>query len=307
MDRELAAVDKGGISRRSVLRKGLVAVGVGAAGAALAACSTGGGSPPAAAAASSNSLLSKWKSNKKASLGFWLSAPPVQFTDSKTGKPAGYAVVVAQQMMADLGVELDVVVLPFAQQIAAAAAGKIDMVGGALTIVPSRALQGLFASFPVFFENNVMWLSPNSKAKSLSDLSHSTIAVLAGSSQQTTGQTLLPQATFAPFDTVQNAASDASSGRAEAVLLSTNQLIGQVSSHPDMKVLPGPPLFFDVDTFFMPAADFETQAWITNWLRYAASHQVLSNLWSKWFDTPTARQFGVHTTAVGPFGNGIDV
>lgn len=295
-----------GFQRRSLLtRGGMLALGAGVVGAA-AGCSSGGGAATTAqGSASGPSLLSKWLSTKKARMGFWLSAPPVQFTDPKTSKPSGYAVDVAQAMMKDMGVELEIVELPFEQQIAAAAAGKIDAVGGALTIVPSRALKGLFASFPVFFENNVMWLSPTSKATSMSDLSHATIAVLSGSSQQTTGQSLLPQATFAPFDTVQDAVSDVSSGRAEAVLLSTNQLIGQVAQYPHLKVMQGPPLFFDVDTFYLPEGDFVTEAWISNWLRYAASHEVLYDLWVKWFDTPTAKQFGVHTTAVGPFGNGI--
>jgi ABC-type amino acid transport substrate-binding protein len=294
-----------GLQRRSLLRRGgMLALGAGVVGAA-AGCSGGAAATTAQSSTSSNSLLSKWLSTKKASLGFWLSAPPVQFTDPKTGKPSGYAVEVTQAMMKDMGVELEIVELPFEQQIAAAAAGKIDAVGGPLTIEPSRALKGLFVSFPVFFENNVMWLSPTSTATSMSDLSHATIAVLSGSSQQITGQSLLPQATFAPFDTVQDAVSDVSSGRAEAVLLSTNQLIGQAAQYPHLKVMQGPPLFFDVDTFYLPEGDFVTEAWISSWLRYAAAHETLYNLWVKWFGTPAAKQFGVHTTAVGPFGNGI--
>lgn len=251
---------------------------------------------------SGRSLIDKWTAEKKARLGVWLSAPPIQTRDPATNKPVGYVIDVVELMMKDLEVEIEYVVVPFAQQIAAWMAGKVDMIGGPITITPQRALRGMFADMPVFYEDTVVWLRPGSSVTSLDQLTTAKFSVLAGSSQQTTGEQILPKATFIPLDSMSSVVNNTSTGRSDACLLSAGQLLGQIKDHPDMKLLPGPSLWVDMNTYLIPQGDLATHAWISNWLRYQSTHNTFSRLWEKWFVSDVSRQFGVKTTAVGPLG-----
>src|SRR5712692_59023 len=133
-------------SRRSLLKLGgSAALGLGAY--ALAACET--------------SVLDKWLSTKTAKLGVDLTFPPIQFKDTN-GNPTGYQMELTQAMMADIGVTPTYVEIPFGQLFAGLVAGKFDMMGISATILPSRALKGLFANFPVFYESIVVLLKPGS-------------------------------------------------------------------------------------------------------------------------------------------------
>jgi ABC-type amino acid transport substrate-binding protein len=179
------------------------------------------------------------------------------------------------------------------------------MIGGPLTITPQRALRGIFAEIPVFYEDSLLWLRPGLEAKSVDDLANSKISVLAGSSQQTTGEQILTKATFIPLDSMANVVSNTATGRSDACLISAGQLLGQIADRPDMKVLPGPPLWVDINSYMIPLGDFATHAWISNWLRYESAHNTFSRLWQKWFVTDTAKKFAVKTTAVGPLGQPV--
>ena len=72
--------------------------------------------------------------------------------------------------MKDLGVTPDYVEIPFGQLFASVVSGKLDMMGISATILPSRALKGLFANFPVFYESIVIVLKPGSNVSSSGQL-----------------------------------------------------------------------------------------------------------------------------------------
>src|SRR5712692_3504717 len=238
-------------SRRSLLKLGgSAALGLGAY--ALAACETSN-SPPGttAGAAGESSVLDKWLSTKTAKLGVDLTFPPIQFKDSN-GNPTGYQMELTQAMMADIGVTPTYVEIPFGQLFAGLVAGKFDMMGISATILPSRALKGLFSNFPVFYESIVVLLSPSSSVTSSTQLDGKKIAVLQGSSQEFS-----------------------------------------------LKLLAGPPLWVDANTYLMPLGDYKLQAWVNNWLRYNATHQRLTSLWKKWLG-PGLQKYKLLTYGVGP-------
>jgi len=163
-------------SRRELLKLGgSAALGLGAF--AIAACEQS--NPGTTAGAADASVLDKWISSKKAKLGVDLTFPPIQFKDS-AGKPTGYQMELTEAMMADLGVTPEYVEIPFGQLFAGLVAGKFDMMGISATILPSRALKGLFASFPVFYESIVVILKPGSTVTAADQLNKSgtKIAVL---------------------------------------------------------------------------------------------------------------------------------
>jgi len=286
-------------SRRSLLKLGsAAALGVGAY--ALAACSSSTAPGTNGQAANENSVLDKWLSTKTAKLGVDLTFPPIQFKDS-AGKPTGYQMELTEAMMADLGVTPQYVEIPFGQLFAGLVAGQFDMMGISATILPSRALKGLFASFPVFYESIVVLLKPGSSVSSSSQLNGSgvKIAVLQGSSQEFSSHQLFPTAQFSPFAQLTDAVNEVATGRADAVVLSEFDVDSSKQAHPDLVLLNGPPLWVDANTYLMPLGDYKLQAWVNNWLRYNATHQRMVAGWTKWLG-PGLQKYHLTTYGVGP-------
>lgn len=286
-------------SRRSLLKLGgSAALGIGAF--ALAACQTSQSSPGTTAEAqgTGTSVLDKWLSSKTAKLGVDLTFPPIQFKDS-SGKPTGYQMELTEAMMSDLGVTPEYVEIPFGQLFAGLVAGKFDMMGISATILPSRALKGLFSNFPVFYESIVVLLKPGSTVTSSSQLSNAKIAVLQGSSQEFSGKLIYPNATFSPFAQLADAVNEVATGRADATILSEFDVDSSKQAHPDLALLAGPPLWVDANTYLMPLGDYKLQAWVNNWLRYNATHQRLVSGWKKWLG-PGLQKYHLTTYGVGP-------
>jgi polar amino acid transport system substrate-binding protein len=285
-------------SRRSLLKLGgAAALGVGAY--ALAACQSST-APGTNGQAETGSVLDKWISTKTAKLGVDLTFPPIQFKDS-AGKPTGYQMELTEAMMADLGVTPQYVEIPFGQLFAGLVAGKFDMMGISATILPSRALKGLFANFPVFYESIVVLLKPGSKITSQDQLNAAgvKIAILQGSSQEFSSKALFPKAAFSPFAGVADAVNEVATGRADAVVLSEFDVDDSKKAHPDLQILSGPPLWVDANTYLMPLGDYKLQAWVNNWLRYNATHQRLVTSWTKWLG-PGLQKYHLTTYGVGP-------
>ena len=285
-------------SRRSLLKLGGAAA-LGAGAWAFAACQQTSSNPGTTANASgATSVLDQWLSTKTAKLGVDLTFPPIQFKDS-SGKPTGYQMELTEAMMADLGVTPTYVEIPFGQLFAGLVAGKFDMMGISATILPSRALKGLFSSFPVFYESIVVLLKPGSTITSSSQLDGKKIAVLQGSSQEASSHSLFPNASFSPFAGLADAVNEVASGRADATVLSEFDVDSSIAAHPDLKLLSGPPLWVDANTYLMPLGDYKLQAWVNNWLRYNATHQRLVSAWKKWLG-PGLQKYHLTTYGVGP-------
>ncbi len=301
IDGESAPVGRG-VNRRDLLRGSGLVVG---AGALAAACTSksGGDASAASAAAGSQSLLTKIQKDKKLRLGVDLTFPPLQFKDPKNrNKPSGYMIEITEMLAKDLGATPQYVEVPFGQLFAAQVAGKFDFGGIAATILPSRALKVLFCSEPVFIESVVIMLKPGLKINALDDLNRSsaTIAVLLGSSQESSAPLLFPKAKLKSLD--YNAAiEDVASGRSDAMLQSNFAIEDTLNKHPKLTVFNGPPAFVDYNTYFLPPGDLQLQGFIDNWLRYQTSHGVLEGLWNKWIGNG-AKRLGLPTVPVtSPF------
>ena len=285
-------------SRRSLLKLGGAAA-LGAGAWAFAACQQSSSSPGTTANASGGtSVLDQWLSTKTAKLGVDLTFPPIQFKDS-SGKPTGYQMELTAAMMADIGVTPTYVEIPFGQLFAGLVAGKFDMMGISATILPSRSLKGLFSSFPVFYESIVVLLKPGSTISSSDQLDGKKIAVLQGSSQEFSSHQLFPNASFSPFAALGDAVNEVATGRADATVLSEFDVDDSLKAHPDLKLLSGPPLWVDANTYLMPLGDYKLQAFVNNWLRYNATHQRLVASWKKWLG-PGLQKYHLTTYGVGP-------
>jgi ABC-type amino acid transport substrate-binding protein len=290
-------------SRRSLLRSsGLLA----ASGALLATPAATTFAAPAQQA-SGESVLDKWQRTKQANLGVDLTFPPLSYHDPNTNKPTGYLIELVERMMSDLGATPNYVELPFGQLFAALAAGQFDMTGLAVTILPSRALAGWFADFPAFYETIVVVLKPGSTITSQSQLNSASarLAVVQGTSQEYSAGLIFPQAQIASFPQQADMINEVASGRADAFVFSEFDVPQALQTNPDLKVLPGDYLFSDANTYFMPTGDIKLKSWVTNWLRYQGTHNILSGLWNKWVGNDVRTKYKLPVVQVGSGGEAV--
>lgn len=103
--------------------------------------------------------------------------------------------------MKDLGVEPEYTEMLFGQTFAALAAGRFDMIGTFVTILPARALRGTFAGFPAYYQQNVAYLKPGSTLTMLAELNAAGIKIACeqGTSEETMLKVMFPKATVQTF------------------------------------------------------------------------------------------------------------
>lgn len=284
--------------RRNFLRKGALALG--GAGLLVAACTNGDDDEATAAQEGGEqtaSLFDRMMDGETVRLGADLTFPPLQFKDD-AGEPKGYAVELAIQMIEDAGAEWEIVEVPFAELFAAQAAGRFDFSGIAATNLPARAQQVMFAAEPLFIESNVVLRNTDSPVQSVEDLNSSdvTIAVLVGSAQEASARALFPEANIKALEQ-QPAIQDAASGQSDVVLLGEFNVAEVLETNPSLEVLPGPALFADINTFFMPIGDFKMQAYVNNWMRYQIIHGTFASKWIELVAGP-AGELGIQSTPV---------
>lgn len=299
--------------RRLFLRRSAVVIG---GAMTLAACtssdddvaeagSEGGGAAGGGGGqtADGTSLFDRILDGDTVRLGADLTFPPLQLRDAD-GEPGGYTVELAQMMIGELNPDatIEFVEVPFGELFGALAAGRFDMSAIGATILPSRSLQVMFAGEPLFIESNVILRNVDSAVQSLEDLNSAdvTLAVLAGSAQEASARALFPEATLRSFEQ-QPAVQEAAVGRADAVLLGEFNVPAALEENASLATLDGPPVFADINTWFMPLGDFRMQAYVDNWLRYHTIRGTLASRWNELVGGPS-REIGVASVPVySPF------
>lgn len=277
--RALEEVGDDGMGRRRFLRMG--AAGVGGLALLGAACSSD--ESEGAAAATLPSVFDRALDGDTIRVGADLNFPPLQLRDAD-GQPAGYTVELAQAMFEDLNPDatLEFVEVPFGELFGALAAGRFDMSAIGATILPSRSRSVMFASEPLFIENTVVLRNSGSSVRSVDDLNASgvRIAVLAGSAQEASARRLFPNATLVSLEQ-QPAIQEAATGRADAVLVGEFGLAGALAENSSLAAVETPPLFADINTWFMAIGDVRMRAYVDNWLRYNIIRGRLASFWNE--------------------------
>lgn len=254
-----------------------------AAAASSGSSGGGGGDGASSSAGSGTSLFDRIRDGDTVKVGADLTFPPLQFRDDE-GNPAGYTVELAIEMLSDLNpdAELEFVEVAFGELFGSLAAGRFDISAIGATILPTRAQQVLFATEPLFIENNIILRNADSPVTSADQINAADVklAVLAGSAQEASARRLFPDATLVSLEQ-QPAVQEAATGRADAVLLGEFNIGGALEANSSLEVLSGPPLFADINTWFMAQGDFRMQSYVDNWLRYNIIRGRLSTFWDE--------------------------
>lgn len=301
MDRELAgrvAADQAALEEERVGRRrfislsalsagGLALVGSACADDDAAAPAAGGDTTTVVPAADDGSdvvsIFDRVRDGDTIQVGADLNFPPLQLKDA-SGNPAGYTVELAQAMFADLNPDatLEFVEVPFGELFGSLAAGRFDMSAIGATILPSRSQQVMFAGEPLFIENTIILRNTSSGVRSVDDLNASGVrlAVLAGSAQEASARRIFTDAEIVSLEQ-QPAIQEAATGRADAVLVGEFGLAGALEANSTLQVLSGPPIFADINTWFMPIGDHRMKAYVDNWLRYNIIRGRLATFWNE--------------------------
>lgn len=256
-----------------------------------------------AAQSSGGSLLDQIASEGRVRLAVDLGFAPLQFRDPETDEPTGFSIEVMKLLMAELEAEIEWVEIPFAQLVPAVETGRADMSGIAATHLPSRARSVAFSRWPTFIESNMIVVSSDARGRisALEDLNNPDvrIAVQVGSSQADQVPRLVPDATYVELEQAQ-AQQEVSSGRADALISSEFALLsgsGDLDLE-NVEVLDVPPLFSDINTFFMPLEDYKLHAFVDNFLMFITQRGTLAELWAEWIADDTQRELGVDSISI---------
>ncbi len=282
-------------TRRSFLTAGAVAPLVGGAIATAAIA-------PAMAQTNKESLLDKWIRTKKATVGVDLTSPPMRFRDSN-GKPTGLGIELLDMLLKDIGTEAEYVEMPFGQTFAALAAGKFDMIGTFVTILPSRGLRGTFAGFPAHYQQNVAYLRDGLRVQNLSELNAPNIKIACqqGTSEEGMLKVTFPKAQIQAFPQMPDTFNALSTGRVDATVTDIQNVPTTLKTFPTITVAPGT-INTIANTFFMQHDDFKLWAFITNWLRYKAGERAIQGLQDKWYASTIRETHKLATVTVGAGG-----
>lgn len=148
-----------------------------------------------------------------------LNEDPYFSKDPRTGEWRGFAVAMAANMAAELGVELEVVESSWSNSILDVQSGRVD-IALALTALPKRALSIHFSS-PTYY-NSFVIISPNTElsGKGWDELNDPsiTIAVDIGSAQDNITKQYLPDANILRFKTRDEAIVAVITGQADGII-----------------------------------------------------------------------------------------
>ena len=146
--------------------------------------------------------------------------PPMEFLDQNK-QPIGFSVDLLHEMGKELGVEFEIMNVPWDGIFSGVAAGKYDVVSSSTTITPERQKKYLFSdSYYDVVQSVVMPLGQN--IASLADLKDKKVGVQIG----TTGIFVIEKAsvgaTIREYDDVGLAMKDLANGRLDAVICDSN-------------------------------------------------------------------------------------
>ena len=223
----------------------------------------------------------------------------------------GYAIAAGLQsvidyldaLLKDIGAEPEYVEMPFGQTFAALAAGKFEMIGTFVTMLPARSLRGTFAGFPAHYQQNVAYLKDGLRVERLDQLNvaERKIACQQGTSEVGMLKVQFPKADLQTFPQMPDCFNALASGRVDVVVTDIQNAPSIFKQFPKVTIAPGT-INTLPNTFFMPHNDFKLWAFVTNWLRYKACERTFQGFQDKWYALELREKYKLATVTIGPGG-----
>lgn len=211
---------------------------------------------------------------------------PFEMTD-KQGRIVGFEIDLLQAMSRALGVELELVAVPYTELLSGLMAQKFDLIGSGMTVTQERNLYLNFSdSFIVVGQSVLLHPRLAGKASSIEDLDESgyLIAVTEGTTGEAAAQRFLGAARLKRFTTPEEGVRQVVEGKADAFIYDAPyNLIAMARPENSALLTLEQPFTFEPLAFGLKKGDYDSVNWINHFLNQVAQDGTYDQLHDKWF------------------------
>lgn len=211
---------------------------------------------------------------------------PFEMTD-KQGRIIGFEVDLLRVMSCALGVELELVAVPYTELLAGLKANKFDLIGSGMTVTQERNLQLNFSdSFMVVGQTALLHPSLAGMVASIEDLDNAgyRVATIDGTTGQAAAQRFLGAARLSSFATPEEGVRQVAAGKVDAFIHDAPyNLIA--ANRPENSALLAleQPFTYEPLAFGIKKGDYDSLNWINHFLSQIAQDGTYDRLHDKWF------------------------
>lgn len=186
-----------------------------------------------------------------------------------------------------MGVELELVSVPYTELVPGLLARKFDMIGSGMTVTQERNLKLNFSdSFIVVGQTVLLHPSLVGKVTSVEDLDdpHYRIATTEGTTGEAAARRFLGAARLSRFATPEEGVRHVVDGKADAFIHDAPyNLIALSRAENSALFLLEQPFTFEPLAFGLKKGDFDSLNWINHFLNQVAQDGTYDRLHDKWF------------------------
>ena len=211
---------------------------------------------------------------------------PFEMTD-KQGRIVGFEIDLLQAMSRALGVELELVAVPYTELQSGLMARKFDLIGSGMTVTQERNLKLNFSdSFIVVGQTVLLHPRLAGKVASIEDLDEAgyRIATTEGTTAQAAAQRFLGAARLSSFATPEEGVRQVVSGVADAFIHDAPyNLIAMTRPENQALLALEQPFTYEPLAFGLKKGDYDSLNWINHFLNQVAQDGTYDRLYDKWF------------------------
>ncbi|MBD8148033.1 transporter substrate-binding domain-containing protein [Pseudomonas fluorescens] len=211
---------------------------------------------------------------------------PFEMTD-KQGRIIGFEIDLLQAMSRALGVELELVAVPYTQLLSGLMANKFDLIGSGMTVTQERNLQLNFSdSFIVVGQSVLLNSRLAGRVSSIEDLDEAgyRIAVAEGTTGEAAAQRFLGAARLQRFTAPEDGVRQVVEGKADAFIYDAPyNLIAMTRPENSALLTLEQPFTFEPLAFGLKKGDYDSVNWINHFLNQVAQDGTYDQLHDKWF------------------------
>jgi polar amino acid transport system substrate-binding protein len=211
---------------------------------------------------------------------------PFEMTD-KQGRIVGFEVDLLQAMSRALGVELELVAVPYTELLSGLMARKFDLIGSGMTVTQERNLKLNFSdSFIVVGQTVLLHPRLAGKVASIEDLDEAgyRIATTEGTTAEAAAQRFLGAARLSSFATPEEGVRQVVSGAADAFIHDAPyNLIAMARPENQALLALEQPFTYEPLAFGLKKGDYDSLNWINHFLNQVAQDGTYDRLYDKWF------------------------
>ena len=211
---------------------------------------------------------------------------PFEMTD-KQGRIIGFEIDLLQTMSRALGVELELVAVPYTDLVPGLMANKFDLIGSGMTVTQERNLKLNFSdSFIVVGQTVLLHPSLAGKISSIEDLDEASYRIVAteGTTGESAAQRFLGAAQLSSVATPEEGVRRVVEGKADAFIHDAPyNLIAMTRPENHALLALEQPFTFEPLAFGLKKGDYDSLNWINHFLSQVAQDGTYDRLHDKWF------------------------